>query len=269
MSLYASNVAVSICSALLLVLAAFRTGSNRKLSDFWLVMAISQLPVALITYVLIAVATARRVRYDLYLNAADRLFFFPANHLARFLGQHPTLHSICAADYLYWWVPIWIALLATAHRNLGEAWRALATYLLSGILAIPIYLLFPACGPATILPNFPEIYRGPIHVVFAIGAPAHLAPTNCVPSVHFTVALLALWFLRKSKPLLILALVNVVITVVGTLGLGEHYLIDLLLAIPYTWFVIKVPEWITRWRQDRERIAHADQSPVDTAPLIT
>ena len=269
MSLYASNVAAAICSALLLVLAAFRLRSNQKLSDFWLVMAISQFPVALITYVLIAVAAARRVRFDLYLNAVDRLFRFPANHLARFLGQHPALHSICIADYLYWWVPVWIALLVTAHRDLGAAWRALATYLLSGILAIPIYFLVPACGPAIILPNFPDIYRGPVHVLFAAGAPGHLAPDNCVPSVHFTVALLALWFLRKSKPLLILGILNAVITAIATLGLGEHYLIDLLLALPYTWFVIKVPEWITRWRHDPELIVQTNQSPVDTAPLAT
>lgn len=269
MSLYASNIAVAICSALLLVLAAFLARSNRKLSDFWLVLAITQLPVALITYILIAVATARRARYDLYLNAADRIFWFPANHLARFLEQHSALHSICVADYLYWWVPIWIALLVTAIWDLGEAWRALATYLLSGVLAIPIYLLFPACGPATILPHFPEIYRGPIHLVFATGASGHLAPNNCVPSVHFTVALLALWYLRKSKPLLILGIVNAVITAVATLGLGEHYLIDLLLAIPYTWLVIKVPQWFTRWRHVPQRTAQADQSPVDTTPVTT
>ncbi len=268
MSLYASNIAVALCSALLLFFAAFRIRSNPKLSDFWLVMAISQLPVALITYVLIAVATARRARYDLYLNAVDRLFGFPANHLAGFLGQHPALHAICVANYLYWWVPVWVALLAAARWDLAQAWRALATYLLSGLLAIPIYLLIPACGPAAMLPNFPNIYRGPVHVLFATGATGHLAPDNCVPSVHFTVALLALWFLRKSKPLLILALVNVAITAVATLGLGEHYFIDLLLAIPYTWFVIKLPGWIAQRRKGSVRARQADHS-VDSSLLTT
>jgi hypothetical protein len=268
MSLYASNIAIAICSGLLLLLAALRIRSNQRLGDFWLVMAISQLPVALVTYVLIAVATARRARYDLYLNAVDGFFRFPANHLARFLEQHPTLHSICAADYLYWWVPVWIALLATAYWDLGEDWPALATYLLSGILAVPIYLLVPACGPANILPNFPDIYHGPVHVLFVAGARG-LAPTNCVPSVHFTVALLALWFLRKSKPLLVLAILNAVLTAIATLGLGEHYLIDLLLALPYTWIVLKLPAWIMRWRQDPEPLAPPPQSPVDTASLTT
>ena len=252
MSLYASTIATVICSALLLVLAAFRVRSNQKLSDFWMVMALSQFPVALITYVLIAVASARQARYDLYLNAVDSLFRFPANHLAIFLGEHSVLRSICIADYLYWWIPIWIALLATASWDIGEAWRALATYILSGILAIPIYLLVPASGPATIVPNFPAIYQGPVHVLFAAGGPlGHIAPDNCVPSEHFTVAILALWFLRKSKPLLILGSVNAVLTAVATLGLGAHYLVDLLLALPYTWFVIKLPEWIMLWRQGR------------------
>jgi len=93
--------------------------------------------------------------------------------------------------------------------------RALA---LSILLAVPCYAMFPAVGPAHV---------GDIH-----------AARNCMPSIHLTWALL-FWFYAPRWLRWPLA-AFVLLTAVATLGLGEHYALDLIAAVPFTALIIKV-----------------------------
>ena len=70
----------------------------------------------------------------------------------------------------------------------------------------------------------------PLSTVF--GTPT--APRNSLPSLHFAWALLILWSLKPGQRLArLLAVLFVIATVLATLGSGEHYLVDLIVAVPF------------------------------------
>jgi hypothetical protein len=93
--------------------------------------------------------------------------------------------------------------------------RLLWSCFLGAVLCIPCYLLFPAVGP--------------IHA----GDPR--AGRNCMPSMHLTWAML-LWVNSKGWLRWITG-AYVLLTVLSTLATGEHYVLDLVAAIPWTWFL--------------------------------
>jgi len=93
---------------------------------------------------------------------------------------------------------------------------------LGSLLVFPLYLLFPAVGPA--------------HVLQAGAA------RNCVPSMHMTWALL-MWVNSRGKVKWMAALFAV-LTAMATIVLGEHYLLDLVAAVPWTWFLMALSGWI-------------------------
>jgi len=98
------------------------------------------------------------------------------------------------------------------------------------IAAVPFYLLFPVCGPEFAFPHFPALPPAPMvpHMVAIAAAP------DGVPSVHTSTALLILWFLWRWPWGRVAGLVYLALIVLATMGGGQHYLFDLICAIPYT-----------------------------------
>ncbi len=123
-------------------------------------------------------------------------------------------HQLVGAFFLFVYLSLpCIVVLILVSLNTANCWRLVLVLLLSSICAVPFYLLFPAVGP--------------LH----IGNP--IAHRNCLPSLHVTWAIL-LW--RAAKPgwtSWAMALF-VVFTAISTLTTGEHYLIDLIAALPYS-----------------------------------
>src|SRR5205085_8183990 len=76
---------------------------------------------------------------------------------------------------------------------------------------------------------------------------------NAMPSVHFACALLIWWNVaRLSLRWRIAAALFLLLTVFATLGFGEHYLIDLIVAVPFSVAAqaafLHVSFWATRER---------------------
>ena len=93
-------------------------------------------------------------------------------------------------------------------------------------LGFACYWLIPAAGPRFTFPSYPS--QEP-----AISAQAlyiHGAFPNCVPSLHLTWALLSARYSRWRG----LMWTFVALTVASTLALGEHYAVDLIVAVPFT-----------------------------------
>jgi hypothetical protein len=62
---------------------------------------------------------------------------------------------------------------------------------------------------------------------------------NTMPSLHAAWIYLVFWYARSlSRVEKIVAGVLVFFTLCATLGIGEHYIIDLVVAVPYTVFII-------------------------------
>jgi hypothetical protein len=74
------------------------------------------------------------------------------------------------------------------------------------------------------------------YAILATPVPLELhAALNAMPSFHMAWALLIFWYgLKCAWPVRIGGTVFAAFTVLATLGLGEHYLIDLVVAAPLT-----------------------------------
>jgi len=117
-------------------------------------------------------------------------------------------------------------LACTTGRARSQLLRALC---FAALLAVPCYVLVPAVGPAH------------------IGQP--LAYRNCMPSLHVTWAAL-LWLNARPVWLRRAAFGFMLIIAFTTLATGEHYVLDLVAAVPFTWIVQRLSEPTARLRPE-------------------
>ena len=123
-----------------------------------------------------------------------------------------------------------VGLQATSSRRLPV--NMLEVYLLSGLFAYVLYHLCPISGPRFLFEGLfphsvPAAELVPIDMSFV-----KQTARNAMPSMHFAAALLAwmnaAYFGRWARALFALI---AGLTVLATLGLGEHYLVDLVAGV--------------------------------------
>jgi hypothetical protein len=104
-----------------------------------------------------------------------------------------------------------------------------SAFILDLFLSVPFYLAIRVCGPRFAFAGFPFHQLGNFtpHAIPIAAAP------NGIPSVHMATALLVFWFLRRWWWGWLIGFAFTLLTILATLGLGEHYLFDLICAIPY------------------------------------
>ena len=146
---------------------------------------------------------------DAALSSAD--FGFSVACLAYFRA-HQLLWNVFVP--IYYALPLWVCVVLCF---VPYPMRLMKQMVISGILAVPLFLLFPAVGPAWV--HDPR------------------APRNCLPSLHVAWALMLVWqggpkWLRVSSGIFL------VLTAISTVGLGEHYVADVVAAVPFTVAVI-------------------------------
>ena len=122
-----------------------------------------------------------------------------------------------------------------------NALPAFIAFLITGPIGILFYNLFPALGPAYIYADrFPwhplaydQLRRLFVEPVALPGL------RNAMPSLHAAWAYLVFWYARGLSVLeRVVAAVVLVFTVFATMGTGEHYFIDLVVAVPYALFIL-------------------------------
>jgi hypothetical protein len=127
--------------------------------------------------------------------------------------------------------PSVVALVYATYLWLGtpsEQLRVIATFVLNLLAAPLFYLSFPVAGPRFAFPRFPEA-TGPVspHLLLLDAAP------NGVPSIHFATAILILALLWRWKLGRVFGATYLVLIFGATLASGQHYLFDLVAAVPY------------------------------------
>jgi PAP2 superfamily len=138
-----------------------------------------------------------------------------------------------------------------------RAVSAMIAFLITGPVGVVFYNLFPAVGPIHIfLGQFPWKPIPAEQVTRLLVEPIAVAGLrNCMPSLHMTWVLLAWWY---SRGLSIwergIAMAFVVFTIFATMGIGEHYSIDLVVAFPFAVFLQGLCALGLRWN-DRARAA--------------
>jgi hypothetical protein len=178
---------------------------------------------------------------DLYLLSFDSSLRVQFEFLAgQAYSMFPWFKALGMAVYIG--LPIVIALVYAGQllRDRKQALSAMLAFLVTGPIGVIFYNLYPAVGPGHLFGRrFPwnplsleEVARVALQPIPMPGL------RNCMPSLHMAWVLLAWWY---SKGLSLwergIAMVFVVFTVFATMGTGEHYTIDLVVAFPFVVFL--------------------------------
>lgn len=191
--------------------------------------------ISVITVTGVAVLTP--ITYDRVLYAFDTKFGGPPSWVAgRFFRQHEWIQIACGSVYNS--LPLGMAVcLAIQWRDRQWKKRLIADLrwvaMALGSVGFLLYHVCPAAGPLYLFRN-----EFPFHVPDLTGVaiqPAWLevAPRNGMPSLHVGWTLLLFWNMRRNGWWIRIATaVYMIVTAVATLGSGEHYLVDLMVAPP-------------------------------------
>jgi hypothetical protein len=174
--------------------------------------------------------------FDTYLYAFDYIFGSPSFFVGRLLAGCPLLMWSSSVTY----VGLPFVLAAFCALQLANPRRSpsnvMTQFAVGAGIGWMLYLAYPAVGPIYAFTrafpaNPPVLSAVRIDVVPTSG----VDPRNCMPSLHAAWALLVLWNARPfGSWVRLLAGTFLLLTFLSTLGLGEHYLIDLVVAVPFT-----------------------------------
>ena len=170
--------------------------------------------------------------FDLHLFRFDALLGGQGSFLVgQWFASVPVLRETCF--FVYASLPL-VQVVVLWHYWRGQKMPAnpLIAFVVAGVAGFLLYQVCPAIGPVHVfrqdfpshVPPMPEF--NPLTLINA--------PRNAMPSLHTAWAILILWSLRFTSRLIrIAAVVFLVLTLMATLGFGEHYLIDLVVAVPF------------------------------------
>ncbi len=184
-------------------------------------------------WALARIAGAAPITYDTVLLAIDRaLGFDPAYVLGQLFAAWPWLAGAC--ELLYATLPLQVAMVyAAAVRGTAphaSPVRLLVTCAAVQIVGALVYRLVPAVGPRYVFGGFP--HDVPLLSPVLVSAALEY-PRNAMPSVHLALALVVARASRGGGWVHVLSVLWCTAIAVATLGMGEHYLIDLVVAVPF------------------------------------
>ena len=189
---------------------------------------------------------------DLYLYSFDASLLVQISFL---LGKAFLHWHWFAALSIWCYIGLSLILALVFAENLvRDARRAVKTatvFLFCGPIGVTFYAMFPGLGPRVLLRK-----DFPLHPLTSLAASQVLlqpialeGARNAIPSLHMTWVLLAWWCSeRTSLACRIVAALFVVFTVTSTMGTGEHYFIDLVVAAPFTLFLYSLFCAESSWR---------------------
>ena len=179
-------------------------------------------------------ATVIPTTYDPFLYAFDLSLGFRTSFVVgQFFRSHAAIAYAAALAYNY--LPIGLIALRIVqlrHGDRGVDLRLIFATL--GAVGFSLYAICPAVGPVHAFSGFPD--NLPASVALA-RIPIGLMPRNAIPSLHVGWALLVFvnaWSGSWSRWVAVWAAIFLALTALATLGSGEHYLIDLVVAVPLT-----------------------------------
>lgn len=192
--------------------------------------------------------------YDLYLFLFDgSLGFQPSCLVGRWYDRYSWLYQFGKITYEGLVLAMVLFYAAYARRERSTPWFVMELYLLAGLLAYFISILFGATGPIYAFPAFfphhPPLYEQLRQLVPQRVFVPDDFPRNAIPSLHLTFAL-QIWHNSRglSRTSHVLAFLVLLATLFDTLGTGEHYLVDLVVAVPFTLMVQALCQHEVSWR---------------------
>jgi len=182
-----------------------------------------------------AEAATYPLKFDRHLFLIDRGLGLSAFWVARHLSEPVRGILFIVYETLGYWMIIWYGLNLAIEK--GRPRQILVAYAVSYGLAPIFYLIVPACGPRHAFP-----------ALFPFGnpdVPSTLMPLsnwpNAIPSLHMATAVLLVYFSLENRWMRLFAWPYLLGTMAATLAF-EHYVIDLVVGVPYACFAINLAE---------------------------
>jgi hypothetical protein len=182
--------------------------------------------------------------YDSFLYAFDGLLPLPVADIAgRAFAANPGMSQAFTAVYHSFMLVACLFMVSWGNGRLS-GWL-ISRWIVAALFGCGLYFVMPAIGPAIAFDaTYPQGLPDPAAVPLALFPTSSMAARNAMPSLHTTWALLiAIIAWRSGRIARIVASMNLAATVIATLGMREHYLIDLIVAVPFTVAVHGLVSW--------------------------
>ena len=196
---------------------------------------------------------------DLYLLSFDgslraQIAFGAGQLYARFAA----LHIVALIVYIGLAIPITTIYAGRLLRFKEGAFPAMLAFLITGPAGILFYNLFPAAGPHNVFGSSFPFHPFPIGDLPRLFLEPVAAPgiRDAMPSLHLAWTLLAWWFSRGlSWTERFVAFTFLALTAFATLGTGEHWFIDLVVAFPFALLIHALCVYQLSWKNSRRMAA--------------
>ncbi len=228
-------------SLIVLALRALRSPEEARQSALDTLIPAASLPlfVALTKTGLALTVALHPITFDLPLYQLDASLGGQASFaVGRVLRAAPPLGALLRVVYLC--LPLSIGVVYTVVQRSTKAAGAdfLGAILAAGAAGFALYHVCPVAGPRYLFDGLEGVFpdKAPPAAELPL-APGLLSPfdRNGVPSLHTAWALLLVWHARPhGLGLRLFTIAWLALTLLATLGLGEHYLLDLVIAVPFT-----------------------------------
>jgi hypothetical protein len=179
--------------------------------------------------------------FDLYLYSFDCSLRLQFSFLAgQIFARHEWLRFAGLLFYIALPLPLALVYAACLRLKGKSAFPVMLAFLVTGPMGVLFYNLVPATGPIHVFgQNFPW---HPLSTPQAMNMILETLPVkgarNAIPSLHMAWVLLVWWNSKGlSRWIRGIALAFVIFTVLATLGIGEHYFVDLVVAFPFALMV--------------------------------
>ena len=147
---------------------------------------------------------------------------------------------VCLVIYIALPLPLALVYAAQLRKKKQAAFAVMLAFLVTGPVGVLFYNMLPAIGPGHLFgaayPFHPPAIADVMHMnVVPI---LRTGVRNAMPSLHTAWVLLVWWNSKGlARWIRAIALLFVTLTVMATLGTGEHYFVDLVVAFPFALMV--------------------------------
>lgn len=192
---------------------------------------------------------------DLFLYSFDGSLGVQSSFaLGKMFVRWPWLRTISLIFYIGLPIPLTLVYVRQLIRRGASALPVIITFVIVGPVGVIFFNLFPAAGPLHVFGKafpFSQLASEQLRHLLLQPIPMH-ALRNAIPSLHLTWVLLAWWNSRGlSWRTRSTAFLFLFFTVLATLGSGEHYVIDLVVAVP---FALMLESLKSIWSHRRESV---------------
>ena len=196
---------------------------------------------------------------DLYLLSFDSsLRLQLAFGVGQYYARLPWLRLSALLAYVAAAIPMALVYAGRLARFRERALPSILAFLIAGPMGFLFYNLFPACGPLYVFGQAFPFHPPSIAFLSQLVLQPIAIPglRNAMPSLHLAWTLQAWWYSKGLSWIeRLVAFAFLALTVVATLGTGEHWFVDLIVAFPYALLTQTICAFHVPWKDPARKAA--------------